>query len=121
MLTGNSHSYPKKMQKTEIDEAAQLLQLHGVFDQEALAKAPELSEASLRQLLTRQVLYLLERDFERLMQSLYRIDVPEHRFKECLVSDDPAGQIADLMLKRELMKVQTRRWYASRSRAASES
>ncbi|WP_224998386.1 hypothetical protein [Cesiribacter sp. SM1] len=108
------------MQKTEIDEAAQLLLQHGVFDQEALQKAPALTEAELRQLLARQVLYLLERDFERLLQSVYRIDVPEKRFKECLVSDDPAGQIADLMLKRELMKVETRRWYASRSGAASE-
>lgn len=109
------------MQKSEIDEAAQLLLQHGVFDQEALQKAPALTEATLRQLLARQVLYLLERDFERLLQSLYRIDVPEQRFKESLVSDDPAGQIADLMLKRELMKVETRRWYASRSQATSES
>ena len=107
------------MQKTEIDEAVLLLQQHGVLEAEALVKVPVLTLDELRKILTRQVLYLLERDFEKLLQALYRIDVPEQRFKESLVSDDPAGQIAELVLKRELQKVETRRWYASRTQATS--
>lgn len=103
------------MQKTEVEEAVMLLQQHGVLDVQSLEKVPLFSQEELRSLLVRQVLYLLERDLERLMQAMYRIDVPEHRFKAALVSEDPAGQLADLILQRELLKVQTRRWYASRS------
>lgn len=107
------------MQKTEFEEAVLLLQKHGVLEQQQLARIPELSLEALKNLLAKQVLYMLERDFERLLQALYRIDVPEQRFRESLTSEDPAGQIADLILQRELLKVQTRRWYASHSNTAS--
>lgn len=107
------------MQKTEVEEAVILLQKHGVLEQQQLARVPELSIEALRKLLVKQVLYMLERDFERLLQALYRIDVPEQRFRESLTAEDPAGQIADLILQRELLKVQTRRWYASRTDTAS--
>lgn len=103
------------MQKPEIEEAALLMQQHGVLESEQLVKIPSLTPEALRELLLRQVNYLLERDFERLLQSLYRIDVPEQKFRESLVSQDPAGQITDLILQRELLKVKTRRWYASRN------
>lgn len=102
------------MQKPEIEEAAQLMQQHGVLEPQQLVKIPALTAEVLRELLIRQVNYMLERDFERLLQSLYRIDVSEQKFRESLTSEDPAGQIADLILQREMMKVQTRRWYASR-------
>jgi hypothetical protein len=102
------------MEDTEVKEAVLLLQQHGVLDVQPLDKLPHFSRDELRALLVRQVLYLLERDLERLMQAMYRVDVPEHRFKAALVSVDPAGQLADLILQRELLKVQTRRWYANR-------
>lgn len=106
------------MEKTEIEEAVLLLQQHGVLDVQPLEKVPGLSSDALRSLLIRQVLYLLERDLERLMQAMYRIDVPEQSFKAALVSEDPAARLADLILQRELMKVHTRRWYAGRSKQA---
>ena len=103
------------MQKTEVEEAVVLLQQHGILEQQSLAKVPELSLEALKSLLTKQVSYLLERNFERLLQAMYRIDVPEQRFRASLTSDDPAGQIAELVLQRELQKVETRRWYANRA------
>lgn len=102
------------MQKPEIEEAALLMEQHGMLESQQLLKLPELSPEVLRELLIRQVNYLLERDFERLLQSLYRIDVSEQKFKASLVSQNPAAEIAELILERELMKVKTRRWYASR-------
>lgn len=107
------------MQKTELEEASQLLQQHGVLEQEQLSKLPHLGPDELLQLLTRQINYLLERDMERLMQSLYRIDVPEQKFKEALMAEKPAEQIAELILQRELLKVKTRRWYANRTAAST--
>lgn len=109
------------MQKTEAQEAAALLRQHGVLEEQQLATLHSSSVEELQTLLKKQVLYLLERDFERLLQALYRIDVPEQRFKEALVAaEDPAATITDLILQRELQKVKTRRWYASRNSASLE-
>ena len=107
------------MQKTEVEEAVLLLQQHGVLDVQPLEQVPQFSQDELRELLVKQLVYLLERDQERLMQAMYRIDVPEHKFRAALLSADPASQIADLVLQREMMKVQTRRWYASRNTIGS--
>lgn len=106
------------MHKTEVTEALELLQQHGVLDRQPQEAIPEFSLEELHALLTKQVLYLLERDMERLMQAMYRIDVAEQKFKEALVSADPASQLAGLILQREMLKVQTRRWYANRSKSA---
>lgn len=57
---------------------------------------------------------LLERDFSTLINTLYRIDVSEEQLKNALAksSDNPAATIADMILKRELQKVITRRKYS---------
>jgi len=57
---------------------------------------------------------LLERDFKTLINVLYRIDVSEEQLKKVLAeaSDDPAAIITDMILKRELQKVETRRKYS---------
>lgn len=103
------------MQTTKVEvDAVLLLQKHGILDVQPLEKVPDLSMEELKNIVSRQVLYLLERDMERLMQAMYRIDVPEQLFKAALVSENPAAQLAELVLQRELLKVQTRRWYASK-------
>ncbi|MBW3545604.1 MAG: hypothetical protein KY428_08425 [Bacteroidetes bacterium] len=106
------------MDKTEVTEALELLQKHGVLDPQPQEANPDFTLEELHALLTKQVLYLLERDMERLLQAMYRIDVAEQKFKEALVSEDPASELARLILQREMMKVHTRRWYASRSKSA---
>lgn len=103
------------MQTTTVEaDAILLLQKHGILDVQPLENVPDLSLEALKSIVSKQVLYLLERDIERLMQAMYRIDVPEHSFKAALTSEDPAGHLAELVLQRELMKVQTRRWYATK-------
>lgn len=109
------------MQKTEVTEALELLQQHGVLDRQPLEAIPDFTLEELHALLTKQVLYLLERDMDRLLQAMYRIDVGEQKVKEALVSADPASQLAGLILQREMMKVQTRRWYANRQNASAPS
>lgn len=62
--------------------------------------------------LKRVVNYLLEKDFERLLQAMYRIDVSEEKFKAVFAQDgDIAEAITQLVFDRELEKVRFRMKY----------
>ncbi|MGK7390032.1 MAG: hypothetical protein ACNS60_06765 [Candidatus Cyclobacteriaceae bacterium M2_1C_046] len=57
---------------------------------------------------------LLNKDFERLLQGLYRIDVSEQKVKEILHVGSPeniADNLAELILNRQLQKATTRMQY----------
>lgn len=62
-------------------------------------------------LLTRVIQQLLDTDFERLMNGLYRIDVDENKVKLAMTTNDVAENIALLIIERELQKVETRKKY----------
>jgi len=67
--------------------------------------------------LTEIISYLLDKDFERLLSAMYRIDISEEKFKTAL-SINPASEIAPsiaaLIIEREMQKVITRRKYSSK-------
>ncbi|MEP1032930.1 hypothetical protein [Ekhidna sp.] len=68
----------------------------------------------LEDFLTKQVNYLLDNDLNRLMNALYRIDIPEQRAKE-LLHDSQQGQIARnlarAIIEREKQKIIMRQKY----------
>lgn len=65
-----------------------------------------------------RVLYIVEdliaRDFNMLVNTLYRIDVSESKLKEALAStkESPSKVITAMIIARELKKVETRRKYS---------
>ena len=62
--------------------------------------------------LARAIQYLIEKDFEKLMHILYRIDVSEAKVKLAFgLEQDVARQIALLIIEREEQKVITREKY----------
>lgn len=65
----------------------------------------------LKQWLSEEVRLLLDHDFQRLLNILYRIDVSEKKTSIALASDDPAQAIARLIIERELQKVESRKKY----------
>ncbi len=70
--------------------------------------------AWFRQQLRDVVAYLIEHDFHRLLNAMYRLDIGETRFHEAMQAPDrelAASMIADLILEREMQKVQTRLHY----------
>ena len=71
------------------------------------------SQDEFRKLLTKVIQHLLDSDFERLMNGLYRIDVDENKVKLAMTTDQVAENIALLIIERELQKVETRRKYSS--------
>ena len=65
--------------------------------------------------LGRRVEFLLKHDLERLMTAMYQIDVSEERFSEAVQrpqKDRPARAIAELILEREIEKMESRKRYA---------
>lgn len=76
---------------------------------EGISKIDELKIA-----LKKIVSYLLDRDMSRLLLALYRIDVSEQKVKKVLAEAEPskiADSITDLIIERELQKVETRLKY----------
>lgn len=73
------------------------------------------TESWLLAQLQRRILELLENDFSRLYQALYRIDVPEILVKQAFeeASDLPllAKRLAKLVLERQKLKLLTREAY----------
>ena len=69
---------------------------------------------AIREQLAYVIAHLMEENFERLCQAMYRLDVSEARFGEVLkhspVEDIPYA-IADLVIEREMQKVRTRMIY----------
>ena len=65
--------------------------------------------------LSRAVSELLDKDFNRLLIALYRIDVSEQKVAEA-INNEAAGEIAPriatLIIERELQKVITRKKYS---------
>jgi hypothetical protein len=105
------------MQQDDSRQALALLKKHFQVTQgeplnEALSDGEGL--AAVRQALTAQITILLDREFERLLQAMYRIDVNEQEFRAVLTGEAPvAPALAELVLQRELKKVETRRLYSS--------
>ena len=74
------------------------------------AVIPDYSE--LIKELSRAIQYLIDKDFEKLLHILYRIDVSEIKVKEAFgLERDVAQQIAVLIIEREEQKVFTRAKY----------
>jgi hypothetical protein len=58
--------------------------------------------------------HLLENDFERLLNAMYRLDIDESKFKQVLsgvYGNDVSGKLAEIVIERELRKVETRKRY----------
>jgi hypothetical protein len=84
-------------------------QLQKIFDTDDALEYNDLQELQHR--VDRMVLYLLRKDLSRLLHILYRIDVDEQQVKKAMKApseEEVASLIAQLIIKRELQKAQTR-------------
>src|SRR5690242_2417904 len=66
---------------------------------------------------------LINNDFEALIQLLYRIDVNEKKIRDLLNendSKDAASVIADLVIERQLQKIESRKNYRSKNDNSNE-
>ena len=81
----------------------------------ALQPGEEMTQERAFGFLLKLVEHLMTHDFNRLLNSLYRIDVSEAKLKMALAeSDNPAQTVAQMIWDRELQKVETRKKYSGR-------
>lgn len=69
---------------------------------------------AIREQLAFVIARLMEENFERLCQAMYRLDVSEAKFDEVLTQkplEEIPHAIADLVIEREMQKVRTRMMY----------
>ncbi len=69
---------------------------------------------SLKAYLTQKVAELMDNDFERFLNSLYRIDINERKIKEVLVDKNILSipeKIADLIIARQIERIKYQRMY----------
>lgn len=76
---------------------------------------PEVAPGKIRDLLKKKVQEWLMSDFERLVNAMYRLDIPEAKFHEAMGLQDPekiAPRIADLIWEREMQRAWYRQKYS---------
>lgn len=96
-------------------ETVALLRKHLQVQQGEPLSLPAEEMEELRRLLRKQIAFLLDHQFERLLQAMYRMDVRESDFKAALgLPTGPAiiDKLTELVLKREIQKVITRKLYS---------
>ncbi|KQN35167.1 hypothetical protein ASE92_11130 [Pedobacter sp. Leaf41] len=75
----------------------------------------ELSESQLRETLVEAFAYLVDNDFPKLVQILYKADVDQYKLKELLENIEgksSAEVIADAYLARQMAKIETWKKYS---------
>lgn len=73
--------------------------------------------------LKQAVSHLIDKDFDALLQLLYRVDVSEEKLRRLLQdfpAADAAGIITNLLLERQLQKIKSRREHAQRDQNIPE-
>jgi hypothetical protein len=78
-------------------------------EDEGLINIGDLEE--LKEKLEKIVAYLLDNDFERLINAMYRLDINEEKFKMAvsgLHKKDTSREIVELIVSREIQKLRTR-------------
>lgn len=97
------------MNTLEISESCKLINQHFDLQNQVLLPKDIDSLEELKTALRKVISYLLDKEFERLLQIMYRIDVPEEKFNHAFQEKgNIAEKITDLVIERELQKVQTR-------------
>ena len=101
-------------EQQQVNQSKILIGNHFSIDAEELVLAED-TFGLLEKRLTSIVSYLLDKDMNRLLNSLYRIDVDEFLFRKILTEEAPedlSKRIAQEIIKRELQKVELRAKYS---------
>ncbi len=80
-----------------------------------LAPPSQLDWESLREALRLQLEYMIANNFEFLVQTMYRLDVDESKFRQALslpIAADRAATLATIIVDRELQRLETWRKYS---------
>jgi len=83
----------------------------------------ESSTAQIKEVLIASIQELIRKDFNQLLNILYRLDVSENRLRQMLKEneqEDAATIVAALIIERQLEKIKSRREYSRRDDTINE-
>lgn len=93
-----------------------------IRDQFGIEKIPEeLTDreqqyAALKRLLSKRIMEMIDHEFDRFVNLLYRIDISEAKVKQAL-AEQPFSKgvekVAEMIIERQLQKVSTRKQFSS--------
>ncbi len=95
-------------------ELARLISKDLGIESDRLLKKSSLEDLKLA--LIRILNHFLDTDMSRLVNALYRIDISESKVKQILAiseSNQIGNELAELIINRELQKIETRKKYGS--------
>lgn len=102
------------MKDTQVKkEVVQLISQDLYLERDHFQPVPTDTE-EIRNKLKAVIDHLLEKDFERLLNAMYRLDIDESKFNQVLsgvYGSDVSGKLAEIIIERELRKVETRKRY----------
>jgi len=100
--------------KGNIDQVSELIiQDLNLESEKSIVEIKHLDE--LKEKLEKIVAYLLDNDFERLLNAMYRLDISEEKFKMALSGlsgNSISIDITELIIDREVKKLKTRAKYS---------
>jgi len=105
------------------DEQEHLQEAQETLQKEYGLLSPAAAFREWRQQLVTEINHLIRSDFNRLISSLYRLDVSETKLKNLLQqnrAEDAAAIITDLIIERQLEKIKSRRQFSRRDDNISE-
>ena len=84
-------------------------------------QSPEgVSEEAILKLLEQKILQLADKNPEAFFQLMYRLDVSEQKVKSVLFEPDAGMQIARLVYKRQLQKIEVRKLFREKGDIAED-
>lgn len=78
------------------------------------------SEEAILEQLEQRILAIADKDPEAFFQLMYRLDVPEQKVRSVLFEQDAGMQIAKLVYKRQLQKIEARKMFRSAEHEVDE-
>jgi hypothetical protein len=98
-----------------LDENEQLVSLInkdlGSQEEDMMIPVSSIDRNMIREKLEILIIHLIENNFEKLCQAMYRLDVSETKFHQVMTErpfEEIPSSIADLVIEREMQKVRTR-------------
>jgi len=103
------------MEKQDLIAGSTLIIKDLQLEPDSLLIEDELNYEALIHRLSQVLDHLISKDFNQLLNVLYRIDVSEEKLKEALATkpENTSTIIAKMILERELQKVATRKKYSN--------
>lgn len=93
------------------------------IDPIAIGLPEKISFGELKEKLSVQINYLIEKDFQKLLSLLYRVDVSEPKLKNLLLEhpgENAGNIIAELIIERQLQKIKSRQEFRQKDKNIDE-